>query len=158
MLFMQFQTGSDRYALEAKCVVEVIPLLGLKQIPQAPRGVAGLFNYRGEAVPALDLVMLTTGEPAASRLSTRIIIVRLDINGLGPKLIGVIAENATGTMRCNPEEFVDTGITPGSAPFLGPVLLDDQGIIQWIQEQKLLPEKLRRQLFTPASTTADAAN
>ena len=156
MLFIQFQIGTDRYALEAKCVVEVVPFLGLKQIPQAPRGVAGLFNYRGEAVPALDLVMLTAGHPAASRLSTRIIIVRLDINGLGPRLVGVIAENATGTMRREPEDFVNTGITPGTAPFLGPVLLDDRGVIQWIQEQKLLPEKLRRQLFAPALTATDA--
>jgi len=158
MLFVQFQIGSDRYALEAKCVVEVIPLLALKQMPQAPRGVAGLFNYRGEAVPALDLPMLTTGEPAVPRLSTRIIIVRLDINGLGPRLVGVIAENATGMMRRSPEDFVNTGITSGTAPFLGPVLLDDRGVIQWVQEQKLLPEKLRRQLFAPALTATNAAN
>jgi chemotaxis-related protein WspB len=158
MLFIQFQIGSDRYALEARSVVEVIPLLGLKQIPQTPRGVAGLFNYRGEAVPALDLVMMTTGQPAAERLSTRIIVVRLDLNGLGPRLVGVIAEHATGMLRRNPEEFVNTGITPGTAPFLGPVLLDDQGVIQWVQEQKLLPEKMRRQLFAPSLTAANGTD
>lgn len=156
MLFIQFKIGSDRYALEAKCVVEVIPLLGLKQIPQAPRGIAGLFNYRGEAVPALDLAAMTTGIPVAERLSTRIIVVRIDIPALGPKLAGVIAERATSTMRRNPDDFVNTGITPGTAPFLGPVLLDDEGVIQWIQEQKLLPEKLRRQLFAPSPQTTNA--
>ena len=67
MLFLQFQIGSDRYALEASRVVEVIPLLGLKKIPHAPRGVAGMFNYRGEVVPALDLTALTSGQPAAEK-------------------------------------------------------------------------------------------
>ena len=47
MLFLLFQLGKDRYALEASRVVEVVPLLALKQLPQAPKGVAGIFNYRG---------------------------------------------------------------------------------------------------------------
>ena len=55
MLFLLFQIGKDRYALEASRVVEVVPLLALKELPQAPKGVAGLFNYRGALVPAVDL-------------------------------------------------------------------------------------------------------
>jgi len=50
MLFLLFQLGQDRYALEASRVIEVLPLVSLKRIPQAPRGVAGLFNYRGRPV------------------------------------------------------------------------------------------------------------
>ena len=41
MLFLLFRLGHDRYALEARRVVEVVPLLALKKIPQAPRGVVG---------------------------------------------------------------------------------------------------------------------
>jgi chemotaxis-related protein WspB len=157
MLFILFQIGEDRYALEASRVVEVIPLLGLKKVPQAPRGVAGLFNYRGEAVPALDLSEMTTGEPAAEQLSTRIIILRPAVKGDDRgRLIGLIAEHATSMLRKNPEEFVNPGITPPSTPYLGPVLLDDHGVIQWVQEQKLLPEQLRRQLFAPEAIASDA--
>jgi chemotaxis-related protein WspB len=151
MLFLQFQIGADRYAVDARSVVEVIPMLGLKEIPQAPKGVAGVFNYRGEAVPALDLAELTTGRPAAERLSTRILVVRLDIDGRRSRLVGVIAEHATSMFRKSPDEFVDTGLTAASAPYLGPVLLDERGVIQWIREQKLLPQELRRLLFAPAS-------
>jgi len=158
VLFLVFRIGEDRYAVEARSVVEVIPLLGLKRVPQAPSGVAGLFNYRGEAVPALDLAEMTTGRPASERLSTRILIIRLDINGRGARLVGVIAEHATSMLQKRPEDFVDTGITPGSAPYLGPVLLDEHGVIQWIQEQKLLPEKLRRVLFAPSALSANATD
>ena len=136
MLFLQFQIGPDRYALEASRVVEVIPLLGLKKIPHAPRGVAGMFNYRGEVVPALDLTALTTGQPAAERLSTRILVVRTSVAGRGSRLLGLIAERATSTMRKEEHDFVDPRLTPGSASYLGPVLLDDQGVIQWIQDRK----------------------
>lgn len=158
MLFLLFQIGPDRYALEASRVVEVIPLLGLKKIPQAPRGVAGMFNYRGEIVPALDLSEMTTGQPAAERLSTRILIVRSSVEGRGARLLGLIAERATGTLRKEPEEFVDPGLTPDSAAYLGPVLLDELGVIQWIQEQKLLPENLRQLLFATNALVVNATD
>src|SRR2546421_10050690 len=87
MLFLLFQLGTDRYALEASRVVEVVPLLELKRLPQAPEGVAGIFNYRGQPVPAVDLCALTLGQPARKRLSTRIIIVNLSGAGGGGHLV-----------------------------------------------------------------------
>ena len=85
MLYLLFQLGEEaaggsasttgRYALEANRVVEVVPLLSLTRIPQSPKGVAGMFVYRGRAVPAVDLCELTGGSAARERLSTRIIII-----------------------------------------------------------------------------------
>ena len=45
MLFLLFELGRDRYALDALQVAEVLPLLALKEMPLAPPGVAGLLNY-----------------------------------------------------------------------------------------------------------------
>ena len=119
MLFVLFQLGKNRYALEASRVVEVVPLLALKPFPQAPRGVAGIFVYRGQPVPALDLCELTLGRPALEHLSTRILIVQ-------------------HSKTAGEKEFVDAGVKLASAPFLGPVLMDEQGIIQLLDAQKLL--------------------
>jgi chemotaxis-related protein WspB len=55
MLFLLFQLGEERYALDTSHVAEVLPLVAITPIPQAPTGVAGLFNYRGAPVPAIDL-------------------------------------------------------------------------------------------------------
>ena len=57
MLFLTFQLGVDRYALDAKRVAEVLPLVDIKQIPHAPAGVAGVFNYRGTPVPVIGIWM-----------------------------------------------------------------------------------------------------
>jgi chemotaxis-related protein WspB len=147
MLFLLFQLGQDRYALEASRVVEVLPLLTMKRLPQAPRGVVGIFNYRGQPVPAIDLSELTLGQPASERLSTRIIVMRyLDAAG-ATHLFGLVAERATETLRRDAREFVQAGLKIGAAPYLGPVLMDSQGPIQWINEQRLLPEPVRRLLF-----------
>ena len=86
-----FQLGKERYALEAGRVVEVAPLLALKRLPQAPKGVAGIFNYRGRPEPGLKI---------------------------------------------------------DAAPYLGPVLIDSRGAIQWLDTQRLLSESTRSLLFS----------
>jgi chemotaxis-related protein WspB len=148
MLFLLFQIGNDRYALEARHTLEVIPYLALKSIPQAPRGVAGIFNYRGQPVPAIDLCELTFGRPARERLSTRIIVLNItDPEGRSRKL-GLIAEHATEMMRRPADDFVDSGVKVGAAPYLGPIIMDDKGIIQLLRAQYLLSESVRALLFT----------
>ena len=148
MLFLVFQIGNDRYALDASHVVEVIPFLALKRIPQAPKGVAGLFNYRGRPVPAVDLCELTLGQPARECLSTRIIIVKHPDASGEDRLLGLIAEHATETMRKEAREFVDAGVKVGGAPYLGPVIMDGKSVIQWLHAQRLLEQSVRDLLFS----------
>lgn len=157
MLYLLFQIGSDRYALEASHAVEVIPFVALKRIPHAPRGVAGIFNYRGQPVPAIDLCELTSGRPARERLSTRIILVEsssaqpLRAAAGENRLLGLIAEHATEIFRRDERDFRDTGVKVGDAPYLGPVVMDEHGAIQLLQAQHLLTERVRELLFAPTS-------
>lgn len=143
MLFVLFHLGQERYALEAARVVEVVPLLELKRFPQSPPGMAGMFIYRGRPVPALDLCELTLGRPATEHLSTRIIIVNYSDSPGRDQIVGLIAERATETLRRDRKDFVEAAVQLSAAPFLGPVLTDEKGVIQLIATQKLLPEHLR---------------
>jgi len=158
MLFLLFQLGKDRYALAANRVVEVLPLVALKRLPQAPIGVAGLFNYRGRPVPALDLCALALGHPASERLSTRIIIMKYPDAGGTDQLLGLIAENATGMLRKEAKEFADAGVHLQAAPYLGPVLMDGAGVIQWVHEQRLLTDEVRNLLFSQTASRNHDAN
>ncbi|MST95312.1 MAG: purine-binding chemotaxis protein CheW [Pedosphaera sp.] len=147
MLFLLFQIGHDRYALDARHAVEVIPFLALKKIPQAPRGVAGLFNYRGRPIPAVDLCELALERPARELLSTRIIVVHFTDDAGSAQWLGLIAERATGTLRRDEKEFVEPGVKVGGAPYLGPVVMDAQGVIQLLHVQHLLAHNLRELLL-----------
>ena len=158
MLYLLFQLGKDRYALEASRVVEVVPLLLLRQIPGAPKGLAGIFSYHGRPVPALDLCDLTLGHPASERLSTRLIIVKYpDENGTN-HLLGLIAERATDVMRRDACDFIDTGVSVDGAPYLGPVLMDGQRSIQLVLEQRLLSEPVRKLLFSDLAVSRHEPN
>jgi chemotaxis-related protein WspB len=148
MLFLLFQLGENRYALEASRVVEVVPLLALQQLPQAPRGVAGIFNYRGRPVPAVDLAALTLGQPARECFSTRIIIINYPDDSGTNHLVGLIAEHATELLRKDAKDFADPGVKLGAAPYLGPVFMDGTSSVRLIYEQRLLPEPVRQLLFS----------
>lgn len=147
MLFLLFQLGNDRYVLDVGQVAEVLPLVSLKQIPQAPPAVAGVFDFRGEPVPVVDLSQMALGRPAHCRLSTRIILVHFsDANG-EQRLLGLIAERVTETLRRDPSDFVITGVDLDAAPYLGPVVTDARGLIQRVDVDQLLTSALRDLLF-----------
>lgn len=128
--------------------MEVLPLVTLKRLPQAPSVVAGVFNYRGSTVPVVDLSQLTVGRPAAERLSTRIIIVKCARPQGDAGLLGLIAEEATGLLQAPPGALKSESLRICGAPYLGPVLMDKLGPIQLIDEQHLLAEPVRDRLFS----------
>ena len=147
MLFLVIQLGNDRYAVEARQVVEVLPLVSLKQILRAPPAVAGVFSYRGAPVPVVDLSELTTGRPSRPRLSTRIVLVNYALESGGTRILGLVAEHATGAIRLEPADFLGVGVTVDETPYLGPVAKEPGGLIQRIDVSKLLPESVRNLLF-----------
>jgi len=152
MLYLLFQLGADRYALDAGQVAEVLPLVHLKAIPMAPQGVAGVFNYHGTPVAALDLSEFTLNRPARRCLSTRIILTHYpDAHG-ALHILGLIAERATETLRRESSEFVSAGVSSAVTPYLGPVTNDARGLIQLIDVRELLPPALRDQLFIPEAS------
>jgi chemotaxis-related protein WspB len=147
MLFLLFELGKDRYALDVRQIAEVLPLVEVKQVPRAPHAMVGLLNYRGAPVPVIDLTQMTLGRWSARRLSTRIVLVNYPDPTGRTHLLGLIAERATQTARHEQSAFVASGITNGGAPYLGPVVTDARGLLQWIDVQTLLPPSFRDLLF-----------
>ena len=147
-LFLLFRIGSERYALRATEVAEVLPRLPLKPIAQAPNWVAGVFAYRGAVVPVIDLSALTFGQPAQTRTSTRLVLVNYRADEFTEvQLLGLILEQASDTLRCNPADFQPYGLDNRQAPYLGPVREDAQGLLQWVRVADLLDDQVRALLF-----------
>lgn len=145
-LFLVFHIGQERYALKA---TEVLPRLPLKPIAHAPLWVAGIFAHRGALVPVIDLSALTFGNPAQARTSTRLVLVNYQPDaGSQARWLGLILEQATDTLRCDPAEFQPYGLANRQAPYLGPVREDALGLMQWIGVNDLLTDDVRAVLFS----------
>ena len=147
MLFLLFHLGGNRYALDTGQVVEILQQVSIRKMLRSPPGVSGTINYRGALVPVVDLSELALGRPAPQRLSTRIILARFAAGGGTPKVLGLIAEHATETMRCEPTDFAASGIVNDGAPYLGPIAMSPRGSVQLIDPSKLMPASVRDALF-----------
>jgi chemotaxis-related protein WspB len=142
MLYLLFSLDQDRYLLDVRQVAEVLPLIGIMPLPQAPPTVAGLFNYRGTLVPAFDLAQALLGRAARERLHTRIILAHITDERGAPQLLGLIAERVTDTVRREATEFSDS------------VVMDGEGLAHRIEVNQLVPAAVRSRLFpqpTPRS-------
>ncbi|WP_194789329.1 chemotaxis protein CheW [Pseudomonas sp. UFMG81] len=147
-LYLQFRIAAQRFALDVREVIEVLPRRPLKPIAQAPAWVAGVLAHRGTLVPVIDVSALSFGVAAASRGSTRLVLVHYRGDPLRPQLqLGLLLEQATDTLRCRPEEFQPYGLDNAEAPYLGPVRQDAQGMLQRIRVDDLLPSAVRELLY-----------
>jgi chemotaxis-related protein WspB len=110
--------------------------------------VAGVFAWRGRVVPVLDLCALTFGQAAEARTSTRLVLVNYRPQAQqAAHVLGLILEQATDTLRCDPADFKPYGLDNPQAPYLGPVREDAQGMLQWVRVNDLLDESVRAVLF-----------
>lgn len=151
MLMVIFQIGADRYAIPCSRVVEIIPQVALKAVPQAPDHVAGLFSFRATIVPVIDLCRLAHKRPCQPFLSSRIILVHYRGGATGSNqkdhILGLLVERATEVF-----EKPDTGSVPpvrvADAPYLGDIYSVGGQMIQSLEPEALLPDDLRELLFT----------
>lgn len=143
-----FYIGDDRYALESQRVVEVVPKIALNKLHNAPDYIPGLFNYRGFLVPVIDLRHLIQGTACRNYLSTRIILVNCQkreefakVQAPSPvQILGLMAERVTETLHQSETEWVAAGVKLDTAHYLGEMMADERGIIQWVRVEHLLPK------------------
>jgi chemotaxis-related protein WspB len=147
MLALVVSAGGERYALPARCVVEVVPRIPARKVALCPAWVAGVIRYRGALLPIVDLVALLTGKPAADALSTRLLVVRYEAGG--PQLIGIVAELVTSVTEVD-DSGAYRGLRVEAAPFLGELIAGDGEIIQVVRPERLLPGEVRELLFSGA--------
>ena len=89
--YMTFRVAGEEYGLEILKVRELVGLLEITRVPQAPHGVRGVVNLRGKLIPVVDLRMhlgISSEHPAERPV---IIVVQLQ-TPTGPKLTGVLVD------------------------------------------------------------------
>lgn len=151
MLMLLFYVNNDLYALDSSQVLEIIPRVALRQIPQAPDSVAGVFNYRGRIVPVVDLCRLIQGKSSRAHLSTRIIMVNYVGQDEMLYYLGLMAERVTETLNKPDAELVNASIQMNGAPYLGEMIMDDKRMIQRLYLEHLLSDPAQLSLLSSSA-------
>ena len=124
MLYLIFQVGDQRLALDVRRVREVVPRVPLQRPPTAPPWHAGVFVYRGAVVPVVDLHRAMGAGECPEHLSSRIILVE---RAGGGALVGLLAA-----------QVVDVRQLDAAG---GAALADAGGILHVVAPDDLLPRE-----------------
>lgn len=147
MLMLLFQLGNSRYAIPACEVVEIASMVELEPLPGTPDYITGLFNYRGQHVPVLDLCLLINNQTCSKLITTRMILVDFPLASGGTRTLGLLAERVTETIEIDEQDFTGTGITIPDAPFVGRAANSEQGLIQRLSITELVPVDVQSHLY-----------
>ena len=145
MKVLVFHIGHDRYGLRLTAIVRVLPLLELKHLPLVPDYVAGLMDLHGAPVPVIDLSRLAGLAPAALQFDTRIVVVDYRAADGASHALGLMASRVRGIADINDGQLGQPGVV--TAPFLGQVASDADGMLQLIELDQLLSPEVRALLF-----------
>ena len=139
MLALFFELGDEVYAIPARSVVEVVPKVGLRQLPRAPAWLAGVFAYRGGVLPVVDLCRRVFDADCRDRLSSRIVVVdRSDAQSGGR--YGILVESVT---EVRPLTAASTAaVVVAEAPYVKATVLDGGKLIQLLDVDSVLPPEL----------------
>lgn len=81
----------EMFAIEAGSVREILDLVPITEVPNAPAFVTGLINVRGRVVPLADLrVMFDMDRPPPDQ-DTRIVVIEIEIDGEAT-VAGILAD------------------------------------------------------------------
>ena len=96
-----FTLDGREHALPVRDVVEVLRMVAVTPLPEAPGWVAGVINLRGRIVPVVDLRARLGMAPHEPDLSAPIIVVRA-----GEAVAGLVADRAVEVLAL-PSEAVE---------------------------------------------------
>ena len=154
MQFLLFHLGHDRYGLSTRQLLRVLPLMALKQLPQAPAYVAGLMNYHGTSVPVIDLSMLACHNRCRPEFDTRILLTDFAASDGSQHPLGLMVERVSHVAHFDPSLLVAPGVANPAAPYLGQVLTTEGAMVQLVELAQLLTAEVQAVLFPPDTQVA----
>jgi purine-binding chemotaxis protein CheW len=119
-----FALAAENYGVDIGSVQEIIPLLPVIRVPEAPRWIDGLIDLRGTILPVLDLRTRFGLERLASGEGHPCII----ISNLSGQQVGLVADSVRDVVRVHAANMAPVPPAAGArAPFLSGILRISEG-------------------------------
>ncbi len=102
--YLTFKLGGEVFALNVFKAREVLDVTAITRVPTAPGYLRGVVNVRGNAIPVVDLRSKFGLPVTPDTLSTRIIVMELEIDHQ-PVVIGGLADAVHEVVELEPGEI-----------------------------------------------------
>ena len=104
--YLTFRLAAEEYGLRILKVREIIGLMPITRMPEAPSHVRGIINLRGRVIPVLELRARFGMEPIPDSDETCIIVVDLS-SGTPSTLMGILVDAVSEVLDIKADEIQD---------------------------------------------------
>jgi chemotaxis-related protein WspB len=136
MLAVTFRVAAAAYAIDCGHIEAVIPEVQLRPVAHGAAWLKGVFVYRGELTPVIDLCQLIGGYACPPRLSSRVLLVRSTAPAAGARMTGLLAEHMTEARQLSAGIAKARPVT--ALPYFGDVLLEAGEPLQLLEVDAIL--------------------
>lgn len=98
--YVVFKLGKEEYGIDIMNVKEIGSYKETVKVPNTPKFIDGIINYRGKVIPIINLKKRFNLENTGINADTRVIIINLN-----EKQIGFVVDEASQTVRLNDNEI-----------------------------------------------------
>ena len=144
-----FEVKDQIYAIEVEYVREIVRLMEITSLPNAPSLIEGLIDLRGRVIPVLDLARALNRGTASKGMHARIIV--LEVDGL---VLGLWVDAATDVLTLdvqNMEDVPDLASQAGYDAVRHVIRRDDQPPIMVLSVDELVESIYRSALVGVAA-------
>jgi purine-binding chemotaxis protein CheW len=123
-----FRLDRQVYALPIEPIQQIIEMVTITPVPQVNHSVEGVINFRGKAIPVVNLRRHLGMPKIALKLHTPIILVTF-----GEHLVGIIVDEVMDVLNCaasdvvHPREILPEGL--GETPLLKGLLRSNETVV-----------------------------
>jgi purine-binding chemotaxis protein CheW len=117
--------ADQKYALPLKQVAEVLRMVALTRLPQAPAHILGVINLRARIIPVIDLRARLSLPPRALGLDARLVVVEVE-----GRPLALLADDVAEVVNLPAAHLDAPDNSIGSAhPLLGTLQVGDQVVL-----------------------------
>jgi purine-binding chemotaxis protein CheW len=132
----------EDYAIDVHSVQEILPMMWIHRVPEAPEYLEGMLNRRGTLIPVIDLAKRIGLQRDNYPPRTRIVLVNLNTVSLNQLPVGLIIDQVHDIHCFEESDHKEGVLNQQKTPFLQGVLVNGESMIQiLIPEKMLTPEE-----------------
>ena len=93
---VSFKIGEEEFGVDITKVQEIIRMVDITRVPNAPHFVEGVINLRGKVIPIIDMRKRLELDSKDYDKDTRIVVVEIE-----GKIVGFIVDSVSEVLRIN---------------------------------------------------------
>lgn len=130
MQIVVFKLGDEQFAVETERVQSINDMMGITNVPKAPRHIKGLINLRGSIKSLVDINLLLNINSTEKQEN----VIILSVNG---EEIGISVDRVEEVLYINEKEIQSVG-EEGKERYIKGIIKYEEKLLTIIDIEKLL--------------------